>query len=498
MFFFDHAWYKIVLSPRYRKKVYFFLFFLILIIVVMIELILLSKSYGSLSVIIELDEKGFKPQEIQVRKNTVVKFITSRNEPFWPASNLHPTHQIYPQFDPQRQIEPSKSWEFKFDKVGKWKYHDHLNPNYIATIIVVDSNENKNKAAISLAPICGSVDISKKQQCWDELLEQTVKHKGLDAAFQLFAELYQTDPSIPKACHGWAHILGKAAYELFRNNKDFILKKETSYCGYGFFHGFIEKLLQETGDVKATREFCNYASKQLKDEAPGVYRNCLHGIGHGSIEVDDPKLWGNFQTMLETGLKTCEAVLTDKGELIECFDGSFNAMQQNAYHGEYKLSIDRDDLFKYCRMQKEQYWDSCYYEFTGLIGEVTKHDFKKAASLILKDISARSFVSRTIMKLSADFFQDDIELNDYTKNVLDCRSLPDNLSSTCFDGILLGFIAHGEPNRQYVKGLEFCKYTMLSNQERESCYQWILGQSVKKDNPVCQSVEEKYRNYCQS
>lgn len=479
---------------RRKKRANAILFFLI--IVIAIEVLMLYKQPSLIT--IELQEKGFNPQEIQIRRNTIVKFITNRNKAFWPASNLHPTHQIYPQFDPQKPIESSKSWQYKFDKPGRWKYHDHLNPNYTGTIIVLDNNESQNKITLASVSICESVETGKKQQCWDELLEQTVKQKGLDAAFELFTRLYQTDPDIPKACHGWSHILGKAAYELFRNNKDFILKKETAYCGYGFFHGFIEKLLQETGDVKATREFCNYASKQLKDAAPGVYRNCLHGIGHGSVEIDNPKIWGNFQAMLDKGLKTCESALNDKGELQECYDGAFNAMQQNAYHREYKLSIDRDDLFKYCRTQKEQYLDPCYYEFTGLIGDVTKHDFKKAASLILKDISGRSFAPRIIMKLSADFFQDDIALSDYTKNVLDCRSLSDNLIERCFEGILLGFIAHGEPDRQYVKGLEFCNYSILSDKERETCYQWILGQSVKNDSPVCHSVEEKYRHYCQS
>lgn len=343
---------------------------------------------------------------------------------------------------------------------------------------------------------CEKVSVRQKQKCWDDLLQNTLEKQGLDAAFDLFTKLYQTDPTIPKACHGWAHILGKSAYDLFKNKKDFVLRKETSYCGYGFFHGFIERLLQETGDLKATRDFCNFAAKQLEKEAPGVYRNCLHGIGHGSINIDDPRLWGNFQAMLETGLKTCESALTDEGELLECFDGSFNAMQQYAYQNQYNLSVNRDDLFKPCRQQKARHQDSCFYEFTGLVSEMTNHDFRKAADLLLKDISGKKFAPRTFMKLSADFFQDDITKKSYDKNVLDCRSLPEELYQMCFNGILVGLIAHGEPQKQHVAGLKFCQSSLLTDSERQTCFQWILGQTVSKDSAECKSVEVKYQKYC--
>ena len=496
----------IKLPVRFNKHSKILIYVAILLILIIIfELAIFSKAYTQLGTFlkkgsthtVELQDDGFLPSEISVAKGETVIFTTTRKKQFWPASNLHPTHQIYPEFDPKRPVEADGSWSFKFDKAGRWRYHDHLAPNLTGTIIVTNSKNAQQKSVLAAASKCESVGISQKQKCWDDSLEETVKQQGLDAAFDLFTKLYQTDPSIPKACHGWSHILGKTAYELFKNKKDFILRKETSYCGYGFFHGFIEKLLQETGDLKATRDFCNYSSKQLEKEAPGVYRNCLHGIGHGSIDVDDPGLWSNFQAMLESGLNTCEATLTDKGELLECYDGSFNAMQQYAYHGEYNLSVDRNDPFNYCRTQQERHKDSCYYEFTGLIAEFTNHDFKKAANLILNDISDKNFTPRTIMKLSADFFQDDIANNDYTKNVLDCRALPANLQTSCFNGILLGFIAHGEPERQYIKGLEFCRYHILTDDERQNCYQWMLGQTVKKDSPACQSVEEKYRQYCQ-
>ena len=85
---------------------------------------------------IVLGENGFTPNEITIKPGDSIKFTTELNEPFWPASNLHPTHGIYPEFDPQRPIEATSSWTFQFLKLGIWKYHDHLNPYLRGTIIV--------------------------------------------------------------------------------------------------------------------------------------------------------------------------------------------------------------------------------------------------------------------------------------------------------------------------------------------------------------------------
>ena len=75
-----------------------------------------------------LKEGRFDPPTISVKQCTKVVFQNVGNQPHWPASDLHPTHGIYPEFDPQENINPGQSWSFVFDRVGQWKCHDHLNP----------------------------------------------------------------------------------------------------------------------------------------------------------------------------------------------------------------------------------------------------------------------------------------------------------------------------------------------------------------------------------
>jgi len=78
--------------------------------------------------IIEIKDNSFNPENIVIKKCSKVAFKNSTSSDHWPASNFHPTHGIYPEFDPLEGIEPGKEWSFVFDKVGKWRYHDHLFP----------------------------------------------------------------------------------------------------------------------------------------------------------------------------------------------------------------------------------------------------------------------------------------------------------------------------------------------------------------------------------
>ena len=78
--------------------------------------------------IITLNNDSFTPATTTIKQCTKVTFQIEGGRAHWPASDLHPTHLIYPEFDPQKPINSGNSWSFIFDKVGKWRCHDHLHP----------------------------------------------------------------------------------------------------------------------------------------------------------------------------------------------------------------------------------------------------------------------------------------------------------------------------------------------------------------------------------
>lgn len=79
----------------------------------------------------------YSPDNIVLTRGDTINFVNnSTNKKMWPASDNHPSHQIYPEFDPGRDFAPGESWSFTFNKVGSWNYHDHNKPGCTGVITV--------------------------------------------------------------------------------------------------------------------------------------------------------------------------------------------------------------------------------------------------------------------------------------------------------------------------------------------------------------------------
>jgi plastocyanin len=88
------------------------------------------------TVTVTLTKDGFVPDEISLKKGDSITFKNTTGNLYWPASNLHPSHLLYPEFDPQQPISPTDTWTFTFLTPGEWKFHDHLSPYFTGTITV--------------------------------------------------------------------------------------------------------------------------------------------------------------------------------------------------------------------------------------------------------------------------------------------------------------------------------------------------------------------------
>ncbi|MBI2108553.1 MAG: hypothetical protein HYT93_00025 [Parcubacteria group bacterium] len=93
---------------------------------------------GKNQVSVILTEKGFEPRYVKISLNTEIVFSSALdNKTFWPASNLHPTHDIYPEFDSKGPIQEDNVWSFVFKDLGAWGFHDHIR-SYFNGIIYVE------------------------------------------------------------------------------------------------------------------------------------------------------------------------------------------------------------------------------------------------------------------------------------------------------------------------------------------------------------------------
>jgi plastocyanin len=102
---------------------------------------------GQYDALIAYTDAGYAPTTITIKKGDTVRFINnSHTADSWPASAVHPTHGIYPQksatdclgssFDACRGLKPGESWDFTFNDVGTWRFHDHIHPSKTGSVIV--------------------------------------------------------------------------------------------------------------------------------------------------------------------------------------------------------------------------------------------------------------------------------------------------------------------------------------------------------------------------
>jgi plastocyanin len=86
--------------------------------------------------VVRMEANGFSPSTLTVESGEKVTFENPSDEDKWPASNVHPTHQLYPGFDAENAVLSGESYSFTFERAGSWGYHDHLNPDVQGTIVV--------------------------------------------------------------------------------------------------------------------------------------------------------------------------------------------------------------------------------------------------------------------------------------------------------------------------------------------------------------------------
>jgi len=99
---------------------------------------------------IEITSNGFSPKELTINQGDTVTWINKDTNEHWPASAMHPTHEVYPGssitkcgtdeqdliFDSCKGLKQDEEWSFTFDEKGTWNYHDHLVSGLYGKIIV--------------------------------------------------------------------------------------------------------------------------------------------------------------------------------------------------------------------------------------------------------------------------------------------------------------------------------------------------------------------------
>jgi plastocyanin len=102
------------------------------------------------SVTVRYTNDGYMPETITVPRGTRVTFKNESDFSLWTASNIHPTHTVYPGsginkcnttqkagiFDTCTSITKGQSWSFTFLETGEWRYHNHVSARDGGVVVV--------------------------------------------------------------------------------------------------------------------------------------------------------------------------------------------------------------------------------------------------------------------------------------------------------------------------------------------------------------------------
>jgi hypothetical protein len=455
--------------------------------------------------IIELRKDGFFPQSVTIHQGEHITFVSKIGKPFWPASNIHPTHTRYSAFDPQKPVSAGVPWQFTFDRVGKWRFHDHIFPEFTGVITVLAPG------ATTLAPLrCDSGvenSMETKQQCWEEALEDALETNGIQGAFNVHSHLYKTDKDfVTTGCHAHAHRIGDAFYNEYASRRWTLvgldLPVETVACGYGFFHGLFEHFFRKHPEVGLVREVCEDLHKRYGKTMPLIRVNCFHGAGHGLIP-DPPEfsMWGKPLDMVSEPLNLCDRISPDAGEVEQCKEGIFNIITDWMSRNQYGLSLNTNDPFWLCRDLRPQDKQACYYELVMVTSALEGRDLGAITRKFIEPIPEEDIAQIVMESLAASFMQRDVTLSDQTPLLLACRNISQALHSACLRGIVSGFRSHGEPGKEYEKIIVFCSSPLMTQTEKDLCFKhmivnlWYIypEDKVKK---ICETLDKIYQSSC--
>ncbi len=348
------------------------------------------KAHNNARILIR--EGEFIPSEVIIHQGDTITFKNEDKKDHWPASNLHPTHGIYPEFDPQMAITPGSSWEFKFQKSGKFKFHDHLYPHIAGAITVEGTQTSDNLPKIDLKkkldlgffePYLYRIyyfifpkKLSQELKLLDSVKLTTDEGRlrfwlivlgGNQLMDKLIAD---TEGGSKVDCHQEAHLIGRSNFEIFKSKAFF---KVNYGCHSGYLHGAMEAFIKQNGEdrlISKVERLCNgFRTDFSRFE-------CLHGIGHGLTAYQ------NYD--LPKALEMCYE-LSNSYAQRSCFGGVFMenimvAEGHGATPGHTTKWISQDPHFP-CNSvdQSDPVQHECYQMQTSRMLHIFNYNFQPIA-----------------------------------------------------------------------------------------------------------------------
>lgn len=349
-------------------------------------------------------------------------------------------------------------------------------------------------------------------QCWLDIMRAEMRDDGIGAAMKVFSYVYNTYPTFSATgCHVHAHRVGDMAYyEFYLANPDLDaleFPQETASCGYGFYHGFFEHLIQDNPDPSYITSTCTYFHERLGHMLGDMRQICYHGSGHGlmlarteEVTNDD---WGNAQAFATKPLEQCEKLSeATVREKEECREGIYNVLVDWMEGKEYGFVYNDIHPFAVCdELQNYDWKKACYYEMSQKLDRVSARDPVQLVKIIAPIQDPK--LQRTALLVGiAGMMQSVANTNAYESFMRTCAQLGEKSRNDCAIGVISGLFEHGLPQEEYVNAIRACRLEEIgSSGMAASCWKEVSNKLIRFYTPqrvqeICPEFPEEYRSLC--
>ncbi|OGG56905.1 hypothetical protein A3D71_00260 [Candidatus Kaiserbacteria bacterium RIFCSPHIGHO2_02_FULL_55_20] len=371
---------------------------------------------------------------------------------------------------------------------------------------------NARAAAACIQP-SNEGDEEARVNCLIQVALDYMRKGDIPAAYRAFDYLYETYPFFgASGCHVHAHKLGDTAYYGFFITHGLSLQQmsfpqQTTSCGYGFFHGFLEHLIQDHPQSDYVMKTCEYLRERLTGDMHDIARICYHASGHGFIQAVADTLkkseWGKVGEIVADPLRKCEALPgRTEQEIEECREGVFNVMSDWMIARNFGLSFDFKGPFKDCDTLPSRWHYACYYEFGQKLSSVIGDKVPVAAEYVTS-IREPDIRGMTFGVIVAGMMQRLAPLDEYKTVFTDCAKVSDDaLFEVCIRSATNGMMEHGSPDNEYEKILPMCALPELAARGgTKKCYDTLAHRLSRfyppqKKADVCGMFPSEYREAC--
>ena len=439
--------------------------------------------------VVEFTDAGFVPKRLEIEVGQQVRFVNSSESSLWPASNIHPTHQIMPEFDAGSPLGADGVWAFTFDKPGYWRYHNHMVPEHSGLIVATGGDAVETVPPVY--PDIGDLEFKSPPDLTpkaltdlftnDVLLRQYLRDYGPANTVKLIAEAGDV---VGQLCHDRAHETGRAAYELF-GAAAFALSSHE--CEAGAFHGATEAMFKERGTVNLE------ADVQAICSGSDVFffrLQCIHGVGHGLMA------WTSYE--LYDSLDLCDRLETDRDQRA-CYSGVFMENVVGGLSGtmgHFTDYLSDEDPHYPCNALTDRYVAPCYLFHSTRMLEMFEYDYDRVAEECAKaPETGRYDCFESFGRDLAPY-----SLGDPAKALKQCHDTVDDATHRvwCIQGSVQARFWETE---RADEAIEMCSLA-TNPQEREGCF-WMIVSRARELYPdrtgletFCARLETSYQAWC--